>query len=593
MTDIRFITDDPPFKKDDILPNASKEELRMWTRRPTVELINKTGLQPDPQSAKKEAPQPQQDIGKPPTVNQKKLRCSSCGADAPEGAKEGSGTCTSCGQQTVFIPQPEEQQEPDPLEGSMKIALDQEADRKLREKLLTRYQVFEKNEDGKPTGSVNCIRFAKLILEGDERNYISTEDNQEIFSYNGSHYVPQGDALIKQRVQYYLGDAVRGLEHIKNEVVGYIRNNKYIDREQLNPPLHLINVNNGIFNLETGKLLPHSPAYYFLQKIPIDYRPEAKIDKISKFLEQTFNQEDISIIQEFFGDIIYRSHRYKKALILIGETDTGKSQFLSLIGKFVGEKNASHVPLDRLCHDKFAPVELYSRLVNIRAELHVKTLRSIDMFLMLTGGDVIGAERKYQNGFNFRNFSKQIYSCNEIPDSENKNDAYYNRWIPIECSNIILLEDQIPNFFDTISTDEELSGLFNYAVEGLRRLLKQGQYSHHRPINEVREFMTKGKNPIRDFVDQYVIKDPEGETTNSSLYNSYRDFCKLMGHPVKDSSVFSKMVFPLLPRGTEKGETSKDGHKRVWRGITCTYVTADLTTLDHDPTDKQQEKLEC
>ncbi len=588
MTDIQFTRDVPPFKAGEILHDATDREITVWRTVNGVEVVDKQKPKPESPSKEKEpTPPPVQDIERQPNTDQQRLRCSSCGAAAPASTPEGAGHCPVCGQDTIFIPQPDnEPPEPDPLAGIMERALDQEQDRRQRENRLLQYLVFEKDKDGKPTGAVNCIRLARLLLDGDGRNYISTEDNQEIFSYNGSHYVPQGDALIKQRVQYYLGDEVRGLEHIKNEVVGYVRNNQYIDREQFNPPLHLINVNNGIYNLQTGELLPHSPDHYFLQKILVDYKPGAKIDKIAAFLEQTFNQEDIPILQEFLGDSLYRSHRYKKALILVGPTDTGKSQFLSLIGKFIGEKNVAHVPLDRLCHDKFTPVELYGKLINIRAELHVKTLRSIDMFLMLTGGDVIGAERKYQNGFNFRNYSKQVYSCNETPDSENKNDAYYNRWIPVECSNTIPKENQIPNYFETISTDEELSGLLNWALKGLYRLLKQGHYSHHRSIDEVREFMTKGKNPIRDFADQYIIKDPDAEITNGELYNSYRDFCKLMGHPIKDSSVFSKLVHPLLPQGTQKGETSKDGHKRVWRGITCTYVTADLTTLDHDSTDK-------
>lgn len=449
--------------------------------------------------------------------------------------------------------------------------------------LLDTFDVLERNKDDMITG-INALKLGKLILHGDEKYYLVTKDNQEIFSYNGSYYDPCGDALIKERVQYYLEgiDEIKGMIHYKKEVTEYIRNHAYVEREQLNPPINLINVKNGVYNIETGELTPHTPEDYFLQETPIIYNPDAKINTIQKFFEDTLNQEDINVIQEFFGDCLLREYRYKKALICVGETDTGKSQLLSLLGKFLGGNNISSVPLDKLCYDRFSTIELYSKNANIRSEMSVKTIREVDTFLMLTGGDIVGAERKFQQRFNFRNYAKLIFSCNKIPESEFKNDAYYNRWIPIEFTNQVPKEEQIPNFFDVISSDEELSGLFNWAIIGLKRLMDNNRYSDHRSIDSIKEFMEKGVNPILDFVNTYIEREENGEISKDDMYRCYCEFCKSFGFPTKDSNVFSRKFKPLAPLGMEEGETNIGKHKRVWRGVKCTWVKG-----------VPQEKLEC
>ncbi|GAG71690.1 unnamed protein product, partial [marine sediment metagenome] len=163
--------------------------------------------------------------------------------------------------------------------------------------ILEEYGVLIRDKNENITG-INPIKLAKLILEGDGRHYIVIKDNMEIFSYNGSYYEPSGDALIKERVQYYLKDidCIKGMNQHKKEVVEYIRNHAYVDREKLNPPIRLINVKNGIYDIATSELLEHCPTYHFLQEINVNYDPNAEIVEIKEFFESTLNLNDIPII---------------------------------------------------------------------------------------------------------------------------------------------------------------------------------------------------------------------------------------------------------------------------------------------------------
>jgi len=445
-----------------------------------------------------------------------------------------------------------------------------------RKKLLSEYKVFSYKEiEDKTTGEkryvisgINYPRLSKLLMEADGTIYISLKDNQEIWVYNGSYFEPLGQGILENRTGYYLDDLTT--KKGKQEVVDFVRHYNYINREELNPPIHLINLKNGVFNIETGELNPHTSGIYFTNELPIIYNPNAKIDKINTFFETVLNLDDIPTIQEWFGDCIIRNYNRKKALLLVGATDTGKSKILGLLGLFLGLENTSNVSLHDICKDKFAPVELYGKYANICGDIAEANLRQIAMFLQTTGGDRIRGQQKYGKPFYFINYAKLVFSCNIIPDTEVKDDAYYNRWIVIECSNQFDEETKNQNILEEISTEEELSGLFNWALEGWKRLNENGGYTHYRDLEEVKEYMQKGKNPIREFIDTYIVSNPGSVVKKEYVYKCYVSFCKEYNYPIKESNVFSRKFKPLCPMNIDEGRQLKGG-KRTWKGIKCNY----------------------
>jgi len=456
---------------------------------------------------------------------------------------------------------------------------EQYSEDELKKSLLDEYKVFYNDDKGKI--KISCPRLAKLLMFGDGRHYIVINDNQDIYVWNDSFYEPIGKGIIENRVSYYLDDFT--CKRHKQEVVDFIRNYVYVVRESLNPPIHLINMKNGVYDLEQEKLLANDPNLHFLYELPIVYDAEAKIDKILTFINDLLNKEDIEILQEFLGDCLKRNYNMKKAVMCVGITDTGKSQLLGLIGNFLGEENTANVSLYQLCSDRFATVELYGKHANICADIGATELKFAELFKIVTGGDRLRGQKKHKQSFEFRNFAKLIYSCNKIPDSDDKSDAYYNRWIVIEFSNQFDRETRNPNILVDISTEGEMSGLFNWAVAGLKRLNKNKGYSEHRSLEEVREFMQKGSNPISEFATTYIVKDIESEITKEKLYKAYLEFCKFFDYPTKDSNVFSRQVKQYLPIGFDEGQSRKKKSKRVWRGIRCIFSTSDT----------QQEEIKC
>ena len=117
---------------------------------------------------------------------------------------------------------------------------------------------------------------------------------------------------------------------------------------------------NGILDITSGEMQPHTPEIVITNKIPWDYNPAAS----STLVENTLNKiscGDMAIralIEEMIGYCFYRSNAYKKSFLLAGGGDNGKSTLLDAIKAVLGENNISALDLKEL-GDRFKPAEMF------------------------------------------------------------------------------------------------------------------------------------------------------------------------------------------------------------------------------------------
>ena len=107
--------------------------------------------------------------------------------------------------------------------------------------------------------------------------------------------------------------------------------------------IRFIPLKNGVYDSTTGKLLPHDPKYKFTCQFPIIHDPKAECPKTANFLRQILNEEQLLTLQEWLGYYFYREYSFKKAIILVGEGDTGKTTLLEVITHLLGRDNLSAI----------------------------------------------------------------------------------------------------------------------------------------------------------------------------------------------------------------------------------------------------------
>lgn len=434
-----------------------------------------------------------------------------------------------------------------------------------KQKLMQEYSVY--STDDKGNSKLIIPNLGELIYNELGYHFLTTYDNKQIYCYNGGCYEQKGEPIIKDHVEQFLQDETK--EYYKNETVGYIRDKNYHDREIFNSQPYMLNLQNGVLDIKHNKFLEHSPDYYFLTTIPVAYKKNAKIKKIKQFLKQILRPDDIKRIQEIFGYCLYREYHIQKAFMFLGDGANGKSTVLNLLKTMIGIHNVSSVSLQELCDNRFAAANLYNKLANIYPDLPDKTLTKTGMFKILTGGDNISAEQKFKDHFNFINYAKLIFSANKLPEVKDDTNAFFRRWEFLNFPYTFFGDKCDPKILSKLTTDQELSGLLNWSIIGLRRLLKNGCFTNSSTVDEMREKYQRLSSPIAAFVMDCVEISPGFYIFKDDLYACFVQYCANNGLPVVAKQTFSTKIHEYV-RVTEyrpPKQNNRETRERAWLGI--------------------------
>lgn len=388
--------------------------------------------------------------------------------------------------------------------------------------------------------------------------------SEEVFAYENGVYKNKGDSCIKELSNAWLDYAVR--TNMVTEVVSYIKRTTYVEAEEQNK--NLVNIKNGLFDVEKSVLLPHSPDYFFISQLPIYYDQTADCPKIKKFLGEILEPDDVKVVQELFGYCLYKDYSIAKSAFFFGEESTGKSTLLNIFEAFLGSENVSAISLQDLSQ-RFNQAELFGKLANIHADLPDNTVAMTDTFKMLTGNDLIKGEKKFKDPFYYHNYAKLLFSTNRLPEVKNAKGDYFRRLLLIEFSNKFEGEKAKIGLIKELTTATELSGLFNWSLEGLQRLLQQGHFSNEKTTDEIKEIYeailkTQGsgiqEQSISTFIDDEIELAPGSLLTKEETYKAYADFCFKKGLPMESLNLFCRR----LKKAGFSARYPRVGEKQKW-----------------------------
>lgn len=396
------------------------------------------------------------------------------------------------------------------------------------------------------------------------------EKEREMFVYRGGMYFCAENEIIFPEIQRILGHLVT--KSAKMETYHKIADMTANSRDVFSStPLNFIPLQNGVYDRITKELLPHDPKYKFTFQFPIIYDKDATCPKTEAFFEQILTPEQGETVSEWIGYFFLRSYMFKKAIIFVGEGDTGKTTLLQVIMNLIGEKNISGIPLQKMAGDKFAAAQMFEKHGNIVDELDPKDISGTGNFKIATGGGHISAEYKFGNQFSFMNYAKLTFACNKIPDVKDFDDeAYFNRWLIIRFGKTITTK--IPDFHRTLTTDEERSGLFNLAMFALDRLINQKKFSNGKDAVDTKREMMRSGSSIAVFAADMLDPAPGAEITKEEMYRNYVEFCTEKTLPIETiKSLGSKLVFytTYISEGQRRALSASGNAttEKVWRNV--------------------------
>ncbi|MEG1336018.1 MAG: phage/plasmid primase, P4 family, partial [Clostridiales bacterium] len=328
--------------------------------------------------------------------------------------------------------------------------------------------------------------------------------NNQLHIYKNGIYINNSADIESQMIQH-----IPTLNRSKRtEVMAYLdillrQNTPMADAE-------VIAFKNGIFNIITGEFCSTSPDIVVTNRIPWDFNTKAYDELADKTLDKiSCNDDQIRmILEECIGYCFFRRNEMRKAFILIGDKANGKSTFLDMIQNLLGVDNIAALDLKEL-GDRFKTAELFGKLANIGDDIGDEFIANAAVFKKLVSGERVSVERKGQNPFEFNNYSKMLFSANNIPRIKDKTGAVLDRLIIIPFNARFSKDDPEydPYIKYNLRSQEVMEYLIQLGIKGLKRvLLNRGFTSSDKVAKEIDEY-EETNNPIIGFINECELEE--------------------------------------------------------------------------------------
>jgi len=337
--------------------------------------------------------------------------------------------------------------------------------------------------------------------------------------------------------------------------------------EEFDADPFLLNCANGVVDLRTGELLPHTPEMRITKLAPVAYNPGADCPKWKKFLNDIFlnNQELISFVQRALGYSLTADVREDVFFVCWGLGRNGKSTLLGTVQRVLGDyarEVAPDVLLKRSEKGDAHPTGV-ADLVGVRFATARETEEGRHLATALvkamTGRDRLKARFMRQDYFEFEPTHKLWLATNHKPII---NDTTVSIW-----SRILLIPFRV--FFGPEQCDktlpeklwEEREGILAWLVQGCLAWQREGLKPPKVVLEAVKEYQSE-MDVLQRWLEECCVCDPKAETLFKELYESYETWCK-----DSDESPISKRAFrgKLIEKGFEV--VVLPGNKRGCKGL--------------------------
>jgi P4 family phage/plasmid primase-like protien len=268
-------------------------------------------------------------------------------------------------------------------------------------------------------------------------------------------------------------------------------------------PKTYIQFKDELIDIANGEILEASPKYFTLNPIPYKIHPERFIETptIDKIFEEWVGEKYVKTLYQIIAFCLLPDYPIHRLFCFIGSGMNGKSCFLRLIEKFIGNYNCCSTELDSLINSRFEVTRLHKKLVCMMGETNFNELSKTSILKKLTGQDLIGFEYKNKNPFEERNYSKILISTNNLPETTDKTVGFYRRWLIIDFPNHFSEEKDI---LDSIPEEEYEALATKCILMILPDLLKDRKFHNEGDIATRQKNYEDKSNPVDKFMKEYV-----------------------------------------------------------------------------------------
>lgn len=424
-------------------------------------------------------------------------------------------------------------------------------------------------------------------------------DEGDFYRYEGGVWRPLSRDEAKRVVSDYAGAKVRAAKGLRTltltdrAVVGTVNlaRAQVARRDFLAHAVRGLAFLNGFLRIRRNslELIPHDPGHRARHRYEFEYDPDAKAPTFTGYLDTVWSGDPDAdakraVVQEYVGACLFGfAARSKRAVMLVGDGDSGKSTLLNIIEGVMPPGSVTHVPPQQFRSD-YHRARLAGALVNTVAEIPETEWMDPTTFKALVGDDKISARSPYKDVITFRPVAGHVFGANALPRISDRSAATWNRLIIVTFTRTFVRAGDgragAPARADLADSvvRNEVPGVVAWAVAGARRLLANGlSYTRIASSAAAVSALRAQSDQLASFVTEQCEIDPEARTVKRQVYERYVQWARATNHSVLSSTNFGREFMPLLRRLTGLQDPSSSNHqgRQVYVGVRLAKLTVD------------------
>jgi len=350
---------------------------------------------------------------------------------------------------------------------------------------------------------------------------------------------------------------------------------------------HILDIQ-GYLDGQESALKKHSIEFICPYCLPYEYQPSATSIIWEEVLKSIFENESekIDFLQEWFGYSLIPETSQEKALLMFGEGSNGKSVILNVLMKLVGPENTSTIGLEAFSAQKtFQLATTINKLINVCTDLNEVKRAAEGLLKKFISGEPITIEEKYKPAQKYKPYARLTFSANILPRFSDRSNGIERRIILLSFNKQFLDESKQNKDFakaEWWQNNNELEGIFQWALKGLSRLIKRGYFRLPPSMQNDKKKYFEESNPTLTFIKSYFQYSEGNQVAAITAYKNYQMWMKSNGYKTPLTQLnFSRELgkaFPNIYQGNSMKVINLPDEKlrsKMWHNLEllCDEVT--------------------
>lgn len=310
---------------------------------------------------------------------------------------------------------------------------------------------------------------------------------------------------------------------------------------------HVLSCANGLVDLETGEIHPHTPRYINLNSVDYPFDPDAgHPEEWLSFLDSVWSDdpECIAALQRIFGYLLTPDTSMQRMFQLVGPPRSGKGTIGDVMSEVIGRANVCSPSLQSITGD-FALQPAVGKLLMLLSEARLDgqgTNRAAitDVLLRIVGEDHFTVNRKFKEAWQGVLPTRIVIQTNEPLELADDTGALLKRLVVLPMNRSFYGKEDLQL---RQKLRAERGAILKWAIEGWRLLQAEGNMIRQPSSGEALIAATQAAaSPLTIFLDECCILAAETVCGKDDVYERYRRWCEENGsRPMTKAKLTQKL----------------------------------------------------